>query len=165
MAHPAPTPVARVPVSGELDSAPVLRGWLLQHFASPTYRPPLLPKTALELFHLSRDPDASLGKMVAILEQDPVLAGEVLRLAQSAALAGAHPPRGLLEAVSRMGLTRAAALFYRVAVESRVFRAPTFMEPMERLRVHSVADRSRRAPPRTQRRLRSFCSLSDGTAA
>jgi len=140
MAHPAPVRIAPAPVSGELDSAPILRGWLLELFGSPSYRPPLLlPKTALELFHLTRDPDASLGKMVSILEQDPVLAGEVLRLAQSAALAGAAAPRGLLEAISRMGLNRAAALFYRVAVESRVFRAPAFAEPMERLRLHSVA--------------------------
>jgi HD-like signal output (HDOD) protein len=56
---------------------------LLRLFASPSYRPPLLPAVALEIMQLSRRPSATFEEVVAILEHDPILAAKVLSIAQS----------------------------------------------------------------------------------
>lgn len=115
-----------------------LKEHLLDLFRAPTYRPPLLPAVALELLALTRQPDVDLPEVVALLGHDPMLAGQVLRVARSAAYSRGEPLRSLEEAVVRLGLSRIADIFLRVSLESKVFRAPGFSEPMAQLRRHST---------------------------
>lgn len=112
---------------------------LLRIFSQPDYRPPVLPVIAVELVRLSQKPNTSLSDIVKVLERDPVLAADVLRVAQSAAFSGRTEVRSIQEAVNRVGLNRAADLFLRVALEAKIFRAPGYSEPLERLRQHSIA--------------------------
>jgi len=42
-------------------------------FLSPTYRPPSLPKAAMDLHALSRKSDTSVNEVVRMLEQDVIL--------------------------------------------------------------------------------------------
>jgi HD-like signal output (HDOD) protein len=111
---------------------------LLELFRSAEYRPPMLPAVALELLALTRMPDVNVAKVVALLSQDPMLAGQLLRLARSAAYSRGEALRSLEEAVVRLGLSRVGDLFLQVALETKVFRAPGFAEPMARLRRHSA---------------------------
>ncbi len=121
----------------DLDTAEFKRE-LLAVFRAPDYAPPLLPAVALELLTLTRKPNANAQQVVELLGHDPLLAGQVLKLAQSAMYSRGAPLRSLEEAVVRLGLTRVSDLFLRVSLETKVFRAPGFAEPMDQLRRHSV---------------------------
>lgn len=106
---------------------------------SKDYKPPQLPSTATQLLELARQESVQPGAMVALLERDPMLAAELLRLAQSSLYGGAFSVRTLDEAIVRLGLRRTAELFLHAALEARVFRAAGYQRKMDELRRHSVA--------------------------
>ncbi len=112
---------------------------LLSRLTAPDYQPPVLPTVALELLALSRKPSIGIRDIAALLERDPVLTADTLRIAQSAAFQGASPIRSIDEALVRMGLRRASDLFFRAALESKLFRCGASVAAFERLRKHSVA--------------------------
>ncbi|HEY5954921.1 MAG TPA: HDOD domain-containing protein [Polyangiaceae bacterium] len=115
-----------------------LQSRLVMLFESPNYQPPLLPSTALQVIELSRKPNVTIQQMVATVEQDPMLAAELLKLAQSAAISGGIKIHDLFAAIQRLGLARAGALFCRVAMEAKIFRVAGYADVLERLRSHSV---------------------------
>lgn len=112
---------------------------LLNLLQSPDYTPPQLPSTAMQLLELSRQDTVQPGAMVALLERDPMLAAELLKLAQSSMYGGSFSVRTLDEAIVRLGLRRTAELFLHAALEARVFRAAGYQKRMDELRRHSVA--------------------------
>jgi HD-like signal output (HDOD) protein len=112
---------------------------LVAQLSSPNYHPPVLPAVALELVALSRKPTVGMRDIAALLERDPVLAADMLRIAQSAALRGASPIRSIDEALVRLGLRRASELFFRAALEAKLFRCGRAEAVFERLRKHSIA--------------------------
>lgn len=106
--------------------------------ASPGYEPPLLPAIAVELLALTRRSDVSLGQVRLLLERDPLLAGKVLQLAQSALYSHGAPVRSLDAAISRLGLRTLGDLFLQTVMQTRVFRAPGYEQPMAALMRHST---------------------------
>lgn len=108
-------------------------------FRDPNFRPPVLPATALELMQLSRDPTVDIAKIILLLQKEPLLTARMVRLAESALFAGRQPLQSLQSAVVRLGLTTLSDLFLQEAMNARVFRAPGYDQPMERLRRHSIA--------------------------
>jgi HD-like signal output (HDOD) protein len=118
-----------------MDLAEIIRSTC----ASPQYKPPLLPKIALELHELSRRSEISAVELVRMIETDPTIASLVLRRAQTAFYSGGLAIRTLKEAVVRLGFRAVGDLFLEAAMASKVFRAPGFEAPMERLRLHSAA--------------------------
>ena len=108
-------------------------------FASPGYRPPLLPAVALELVQLSAQPNVQFGQVVKVLERDPVLAAKVLSIAQSALYASRSPILSLHQAAVRLGLKTLRELVLEAALHLRVFRAPGYAGPMDLLARHSTA--------------------------
>jgi serine/threonine-protein kinase len=114
---------------------------LAAKFSAANYRPPRLPAAAIRLFQLTRSPNASVQEMVRTVEAEPMLAAELLRLAQSATF-GASGLRTLEDAIVRIGFQRATELFMEIALSTKVFRARAFNGPLESLRKHSVATAS-----------------------
>jgi HD-like signal output (HDOD) protein len=112
---------------------------LVNTFRAPTYRPPVLPATAMELVRISRDPNVDFRAVTRLLEQEPLLAARVLRVAQSPVFGAAEPVLSLSHAATRLGLRTLADVFLAEAMALRVFRAPGYDAPMERLRRHSLA--------------------------
>jgi len=111
---------------------------LLGLFRAPDYKPPLLPAVALELIALSRKPRVQVPEIVALLGRDPMLAAQLLRIAESPVYARGEPVRSLDDAVVRLGLARTADLFVRAALEARLLRAPGYDTLMGALRRHSA---------------------------
>ncbi len=111
---------------------------LLEVLGRPDYRPPLLPAVALELVALSRKPSVTIRDMAQLLEQDPVLTADTLRIAQSPVYQGNSEIHSIDEALVRLGLRRTAELCFRAAFEAKVFRGKGVEAPLERLRRHSV---------------------------
>jgi HD-like signal output (HDOD) protein len=111
---------------------------LRRTLVSPGYKPPLLPSIALELMKLTRQPGVSLAEVRKLLERDPLLAGKVLQLAQSALYSRGAPVRSLHDAISLLGLRTLADLFLQTVLSMRVFRADGYDAPMATLMQHSM---------------------------
>ncbi len=108
-------------------------------FASPDYRPPVLPAIAFELTELSRRPDVGFDDATALLERDPMLASEVLRTAQSPMYAARIPVQSVGEAVRRLGLRTLRDIVWQVVVNMRIFRTQGYEAPMRDLQRHATA--------------------------
>ncbi len=108
-------------------------------FGNPRYQPPVLPSTAVELIAIARSPDVTFPQVAALLEREPLLASQVLRLAQSPVYRRAEPVRSLEQAAGLLGLRTLADLFVQASVTARLFRAPTYEQAMSTLRDHSTA--------------------------
>ena len=110
---------------------------LIWTFSLPTYRPPRLPVVATELLALSQRPDVQFHEIESVLENDAMLAAEVLKVARSAYYAGVRPVTTLQGALVRIGLTKLREVVLEAALSVRVFRSPIYQGCMERLRKHT----------------------------
>ena len=119
-------------------TGPDFEGELLRLFSSPKYQPPALPAVAMKVMELSRRRTVEFEEVSALLEQDPMLVAKVMARIQSAFYASATPIRTLKQALVRLGIGGLRDLLMEVALNLRVFRAPAFAEPMNRLRRHSL---------------------------
>ena len=108
-------------------------------FGSPTYKPPMLPSVALEIHHLSCSVDIDTDKLISVLERDPMLAGHVLKVANSPAFRGRDQESSLRTAVMRLGLKNLGEVVFELALHMRVFRSVDYSDAMEDLRRHSTA--------------------------
>lgn len=108
-------------------------------FGSPGYKPPMLPSAALEIHELACNTDVDTSKLIALLERDPMLAGQVLKVANSPIFRGRDAETSLRSAVLRLGLKNLGEIVFELALHMRVFRSAEYSELMERLRRHSTA--------------------------
>lgn len=112
---------------------------LLRAFRSPDYRPPVLPAVAVELLALSRQPEVEYPAVLTLLEKDALLAGNVLRIAQSPRYANRGHTRSLKEAIVRLGIPTLTQIFFEAALNARLFRVRGYEAPMDAIRKHSMA--------------------------
>jgi HD-like signal output (HDOD) protein len=117
----------------------ILRMRMLAAFKSPSYRPPLLPSVAVKLLELSKKPDADIQETVYLLEQDSVLAGRMLRTAQSPIYAAIVPIKTLKDAVVRLGRDVVAEIMTMEVMHMRVFKVPGYQDLVDTLRKHCTA--------------------------
>lgn len=118
--------------------AATLGAQLIETFDDPEYRPPPLPGVALELLSLSNRSDATIDRVVRLLEQDEMLAGGVMRLIGSPLYAGRSRIRSLKEAVVRLGVRTVRDLVFETALHQGVFRLAEYGETIEQIRRHST---------------------------
>lgn len=98
-----------------------------------------LPASAAKLAKLVQDPDVDIQEVVRILEFDPGLTTNVLRMANSAHFAGPHQIASVQQAIVRLGLTRVFHLTMASAM-STLARAPVkgYDLPAGQLYQHAV---------------------------
>jgi HD-like signal output (HDOD) protein len=121
-----------------LDEAELGRR-LAEVFESPGYAPPRLPGVAVEILELSRQAEASFAQFASLLEQDAMLAGEVMKLVRSPLYAGQSETRTLQQALVRIGVKNLRDIVLQAALNMRVFRCDAYRDAMDRLRLHSAA--------------------------
>jgi HD-like signal output (HDOD) protein len=122
-----------------VESAAEFAARLRAHFTSPGYTPPLLPAVALEVHALAQQSNVDVAKVVEVMRKDPMLAGRVLKIAQSAAFAPVGTITSLQDAVVRLGLRNLSEIAWEVSLGMRVFRSQAYAEAMEIVRRHSTA--------------------------
>jgi len=118
--------------------AAALGAQLIETFDNPEYRPPPLPGVALELMTLSNRDDATIDRVVRLLEQDEMLAGGVMRLIGSPLYAGRSRIRSLKDAVVRLGVRTVRDLVFETALHQGVFQLAEYGETIEQIRRHST---------------------------
>lgn len=100
--------------------------------ASEDLELPLLPTSAMEVFHLASDADADVGKVAGLIERDQKLATGVLRVANSAAYSPRVEIVTLRQAIMRLGLKSLCEIVLGTAFKATVFSDDRYMQPMER---------------------------------
>ncbi len=121
------------------EAGKTLRKTLLSLFKSPDYKPPVLPRIAMEVHELTGQTNITFAKIGEVLEMDPVLTGRVLQIVNSPFYGGQSKMISLEHAIVRLGLATIRDIVWQVAMDMRVFRVERFSEQMDFLRRHSVA--------------------------
>lgn len=113
------TVASTIPAQQEVTDA--LRIRITTRLEEGTVDLPLLPVVASQVLQISRDPEAEINKLSALIQQDQALAGQILRIANSAAYAPRSPIVSLQQAISWLGMNMLAGLAFSVSVQSGVF--------------------------------------------
>jgi HD-like signal output (HDOD) protein len=88
---------------------------------------PTLPRLALGAAEALDDPDCDLRRVADLIALDPVLAAQVIRMANSALFAGTARTDSLVTAISRLGLRETHNTVMTVAVMNTI---PSLPEPL-----------------------------------
>jgi HD-like signal output (HDOD) protein len=115
-----------------------IQALLRKRFAAPDYRAPMLPAAAVEVLRLSQLPNVGIDDVVLILEKDTLLAGRVLRLAQSAFYAGKSPAKTLVHAAVRLGVGTLRNVVLESAFHARLVRGTAFDGVLSLAQSHSL---------------------------
>jgi putative nucleotidyltransferase with HDIG domain len=117
-----------------------LEGILVKRIQSDQLFLPTMPAVVVRVLELLRDPDAGMKEVATLLEKDPVLAARALRMASSAAFAGAGKKVTLQEALARLGTKMLKTLLVEASTQKLfVSRNPQINEQLKVLWEHSVA--------------------------
>lgn len=100
---------------------------------------PVLPDIATRVLALCQDPDGDARQLGDLIQRDPALAGNVLRIANSAAYASVEPIVSLQQAISRLGMTTMGDLAIAAAVNAKVMSMKGREAEMRVLRAHAAA--------------------------
>jgi HD-like signal output (HDOD) protein len=107
--------------------------------AAGAYKVPLLPQVASQVVSLTATANVDAGKISALVHRDPSLAGQVLRISNSAAYAPRMPIVSLQQAVARLGLTVIAEIAFAASLQSGIFKVPGYEGDLKMIWRHSLA--------------------------
>jgi HD-like signal output (HDOD) protein len=101
---------------------------------------PVIPAVALKCINLLRKPDFSLREAASLIEQDPLLATRVIRVANSAALATREPAQTVQAAVTKMGSQKLRTALLEASAQ-KVFESKDrrIAETFRKMWQHSLA--------------------------
>lgn len=116
-----------------------LRAELARRIESCELELPVLPDIATRVLSLCQDPDGDARQLGELIQRDPALAGNVLRIANSAAYASVEPIVSLQQAISRLGMTTMGDLAIAAAVNAKLLSIKGREAEMRALRTHAAA--------------------------
>ncbi|TAJ23462.1 MAG: HDOD domain-containing protein [Planctomycetota bacterium] len=100
---------------------------------------PLLPQTATQILALCQAADCEMKELADLVQRDPTLAANVLRVANSAAHGGVERIVSLQQAASRLGFTALCEIATAVALRGKVFQLAGREAELARIWRHSAA--------------------------
>ena len=130
---------ASVAESGGSAWAVEVTDGVFRNVLSDDYRPPALPVVAAKLVRLANDERTTLDRVCAVVEEDPILATRILRIAQSAIYTRRGELHSIQQAVVRLGTEQVRDIVLEDVLNMHIFRCRDYQPIMERLRLHSVA--------------------------
>jgi putative nucleotidyltransferase with HDIG domain len=117
-----------------------LEGILTRKIQSDQLVLPTMPAVAVKVMDILRDPEAGMKEAATVMEKDPVLAARTLRMATSAAFAGAGKKITLQEALARLGTKTLKSLLVEASAHKLFMsKNPQINDQMRTLWEHSVA--------------------------
>ena len=124
-------------VDPSAPATPRFHAWL-EHQLASDLELPLLPDVAARIVAMCDDDDTEARDVQCALEQDPSLASNFLRIANSAMYASRDPIVSLKQAVSRLGLIATRGIALSASVRGRVFQVPGHEASVRAIWQHSV---------------------------
>jgi HD-like signal output (HDOD) protein len=123
------------PGDGSMEDA---REILIEALRAGTFQLPLMPSTVRQAMVLTRDPKSSFVGLSGIIETDPTLTGQLLKLANSPLFGGMQQVGSLKHALIRIGLDGVRELLL-IASTSRMLVVPGNRRLTDRLQQRAVA--------------------------
>jgi HD-like signal output (HDOD) protein len=99
---------------------------------------PLLPDSAAQVLATCQEASCDSRKLAELIQRDPSLAGNVLRIANSAAYAPTEPIVSLHQAVARLGQRTLCDITIAAAMNTQVFRVEGRQAQVRELWAHSA---------------------------
>ena len=127
------------PSPARLDGRASLRAELAGRLRAGDLKLPLMPRVATQLLAMARDSDSDASKLSQLIHQDPALAGQVLRIANSPAYLPRTPIVSLQQAVTRLGFGALIEIAVAASLQSGTFRVPGYEEDLRLLWRHALA--------------------------
>jgi HD-like signal output (HDOD) protein len=100
---------------------------------------PVLPQVAIEILHLANDVTADAAAFVRLISSDQVLAGHIMKVANSAAYGFGMKLTSLQQAVTRLGLQNIADIAMAATMGPRLFASAEFKPLINQLWRESLA--------------------------
>ncbi len=100
---------------------------------------PLLPEVAQKVISMTSDESSNAAQLSALIHKDQALAGNVLRITNSATYGGTTKIVSLQQAVSRLGFKLLREITLAASVQNSVFNVPGKAELVSLLWSHSLA--------------------------
>ena len=121
---------------------------------------PTLPAIALKAIELTRTPEFNTKDVVSLIEKDPVLAAQMLKLCNSVAMATREPCKSISQAVTRLGSNNLRSALVEISAR-RLFEShdPKVAETVKALWEHS------RAVAQLAQRVAAVSGAEDGDTA
>lgn len=116
-----------------------LRDSLVQRIENGKLDLPVLPEVASRVISLTMDENCELTQLSQIIQRDPSLAANVLRIANSALYAPPTPIVSLQQALNRLGMKKIRDIALVISCESRVFRVDGFDLAVRAMFKHALA--------------------------
>ncbi|NLH49504.1 MAG: HDOD domain-containing protein [Myxococcales bacterium] len=99
---------------------------------------PMLPHIAAQAVVLMNNPQSSITEVAQLLEQDQVLAAQVIKLANSPFYRSIKDVTTLSRAILVIGLRSVLDLIFSISLQGKVFRHPRYSARMSALWRHSM---------------------------
>jgi putative nucleotidyltransferase with HDIG domain len=99
---------------------------------------PVLPSVATEVLSLCHATTTDAARLSAVIHNDPALAANILRVANSPAFVGNVPCGSLQQAISRLGMQKISEIAVAVAVKGRLFQGGDSLPMFRSLWQHAV---------------------------
>lgn len=106
------------------DQGVALRRILHHALASGEMHLPVLPRVTGRVMTVTQDPNADLVELSDLIHQDQSLAGNVLRIANSAVYCAGEPIVSLRQAVMQLGLATLGEIALAACLQSQALSAP-----------------------------------------
>ena len=104
----------------------IFRSGILKRIRENQLSIPLLPRAALEISRLLGNPNTHIDEFVRVLESDPALSVDLLRIANSAFYGFSGATQSVHHAVVRIGLTQIRGLIIVAHLHGRVLQGGVF---------------------------------------
>jgi len=87
---------------------------------------PMLPKVTQQVMDLVNDPDSDASDLTGLIQSDPALAGNVMRIANSAAYSPNAQMTSLQQAIARLGMQNIVEIAMAATMGPKMFSVPGF---------------------------------------
>ena len=120
-----------------LEQAAGIRIAIREALASGKLELPVLPHVASRVMALAQDTGADLADLSNLIHQDQSLAGNVVRIANSAAYCAGEPIVSLRQAVMRLGMTTLGEVATAACLQSDALKAPGYEHLRREMLAHA----------------------------
>ncbi len=100
---------------------------------------PLLPEVAGKVVRLTQDPESEAADLAKLIQSDQTLAGQVMRVANSAAYSPSNSMVSLQQAITRLGMKLIAEIALSASINGQLFNTPGFESHVAYQIRHSLA--------------------------
>lgn len=111
---------------GISDAVGLISQKLEERIAANNLDVPMLPEVAGKVVRLTQDPDSEASSLAKLIQSDQTLAGNVMRIANSAAYSPSSQMVSLQQAITRLGMRIVAEIALSASINTAMFNTPGF---------------------------------------